>query len=76
MSKSYSNTIALREAPDELIKKIRRMPTDPARIRRHCRCGNPDVQSVWRLHEVYSDDSTKTMGAAGVSFGRHWLFRM
>ena len=58
MSKSYGNTIALREAPDDVDQKVRRMPTDPARVRR-TDVGNPDVCPVWQLHEVYSDDSTK-----------------
>ncbi|OGU35513.1 MAG: tryptophan--tRNA ligase, partial [Hydrogenophilales bacterium RIFOXYA1_FULL_63_33] len=34
MSKSYGNTIALREDPETVTKKIRTMPTDPARVRR------------------------------------------
>ncbi|HEY9050584.1 MAG TPA: tryptophan--tRNA ligase, partial [Gammaproteobacteria bacterium] len=34
MSKSYRNTISLREDPDEVTKKLRTMPTDPARVRR------------------------------------------
>lgn len=58
MSKSYGNTISLREAPDDVDAKVRRMPTDPARIRR-TDAGNPDVCPVWQLHEVYSDESTK-----------------
>lgn len=58
MSKSYGNTIALREAPDDVDAKIRKMPTDPARIRRND-AGNPDVCPVWHLHEVYSDEQRK-----------------
>ncbi len=58
MSKSYGNTIALREAPDDVDAKIRKMPTDPARIRRND-AGNPDVCPVWQLHEVYSDEQRK-----------------
>jgi len=58
MSKSYGNTISLREAPDEVDAKVRKMPTDPARIRR-TDAGNPDVCPVWQLHEVYSDDARK-----------------
>ncbi len=58
MSKSYGNTISLREAPDDVDAKIRKMPTDPARVRR-TDAGNPDVCPVWQLHEVYSDDATK-----------------
>src|SRR6202162_1725829 len=34
MSKSYNNTISLREEDDNVAKKIRTMPTDPARVKR------------------------------------------
>ncbi|MDF1820615.1 MAG: tryptophan--tRNA ligase [Alcanivoracaceae bacterium] len=57
MSKSYSNTISLREEPDAVDEKIRRMPTDPARVRR-TDPGNPENCPVWQLHEVYSDEKT------------------
>lgn len=58
MSKSYNNTISLREPIDLVQKKISTMPTDPARVRRTDR-GNPEKCPVWQLHEVYSDASTK-----------------
>ncbi|HYC44350.1 MAG TPA: tryptophan--tRNA ligase [Burkholderiales bacterium] len=58
MSKSYNNTIALREAPDSVTKKIRTMPTDPARVKR-TDPGEPTKCPVWQLHLVYSDDKTK-----------------
>jgi tryptophanyl-tRNA synthetase len=58
MSKSYNNTISLREAPDDVRQKLRTMPTDPARVRR-TDPGNPDVCPVWQLHEVYSGDAVK-----------------
>jgi len=58
MSKSYNNTISLREAPDSIAKKIKTMPTDPARIRR-TDPGDPAKCPVWQLHEVYSDESTQ-----------------
>lgn len=58
MSKSYGNFISLRELPDDVDAKIRKMPTDPARVRR-TDPGNPDVCPVWQLHEIYSDDATK-----------------
>jgi len=58
MSKSYGNTIALREDPAEVEQKLRTMPTDPARIRR-TDPGDPNKCPVWELHKVYSDDSTK-----------------
>ncbi|MBK8455128.1 MAG: tryptophan--tRNA ligase [Thiofilum sp.] len=57
MSKSYGNTIALREPLDQVEKKIRTMPTDPARVRR-TDVGNPDKCPVWELHKVYTDAST------------------
>jgi len=58
MSKSYGNTIGLREPLEEVEKKIRTMPTDPARVRR-TDPGNPDVCPVWQFHLVYSDDETR-----------------
>jgi tryptophanyl-tRNA synthetase len=58
MSKSYGNTIALRDDPDEVEQKLRTMPTDPARVRR-TDPGNPDICPVWQFHEVYSGDSVK-----------------
>jgi tryptophanyl-tRNA synthetase len=58
MSKSYGNTIALRDDSDTISKKIRTMPTDPARVRR-TDPGNPDKCPVWMFHRVYSDQKTK-----------------
>jgi len=58
MSKSYGNTIALREAPEVVEQKIRTMQTDPARVRR-TDPGNPDKCPVWQLHEVYTDRQTQ-----------------
>lgn len=64
MSKSYHNTIALREAPDQVIKKIRTMPTDPARMRR-TDPGSPDKCPVWQLHQVYSGEAQQDWVRAG-----------
>ena len=58
MSKSYGNAIAMREAPAEVDRKIRRMPTDPARVHRSDP-GNPERCPVWQFHQVYSNDETK-----------------
>lgn len=58
MSKSYNNTISLREPIDVVAKKIKTMPTDPARIRR-TDPGDPAKCPVWQLHEVYSYDTVK-----------------
>ncbi len=54
MSKSYGNSIALREPPEAVTKKIRTMPTDPARVKRSDP-GNPEKCPVWPLHLVYSE---------------------
>lgn len=58
MSKSYGNTISLREDRESVTKKIRTMPTDPARVRRSDP-GDPEKCPVWELHKVYSDAQTK-----------------
>ena len=58
MSKSYGNTITLRENPSSIEKKIKTMPTDPARVRR-ADPGDPDKCPVWDLHQVYSGDDVK-----------------
>ncbi len=58
MSKSYGNTIALREDPDDLVKKIKTMPTDPARVRR-TDPGTPEKCPVWDFHKIYSDEITQ-----------------
>jgi tryptophanyl-tRNA synthetase len=58
MSKSYNNTISLREDSSSIEKKIRTMPTDPARIRR-TDPGDPDKCPVWQLHCIYSEENTK-----------------
>ena len=58
MSKSYGNTITLRESADSVMKKVRGMPTDPARVRR-TDPGEPARCPVWQLHQVYSDAQCK-----------------
>jgi tryptophanyl-tRNA synthetase len=58
MSKSYNNTITMRESAESVSKKVRSMPTDPARVRRHDP-GEPTKCPVWQLHQVYSNDACK-----------------
>lgn len=58
MSKSYGNTIGLRESPGSIESRIKTMPTDPARVRRSDP-GEPEKCPVWDLHKVYSDDEVK-----------------
>lgn len=71
MSKSYNNTISLRENPETIAKKIKTMPTDPARIRR-TDPGDPAKCPVWQLHEIYSDKTVQDWvqtGCKGASIG-------
>ena len=58
MSKSYNNTITLREDAASVTKKVRTMPTDPARVKRNDP-GEPEKCPVWQFHLVYSDESTQ-----------------
>jgi len=64
MSKSYGNAIAMREDPAAVTKKIRTMPTDPARVRR-TDPGEPDRCPVWQLHQVYSSSEQRDWVQAG-----------
>jgi len=59
MSKSYDNTIRMREEPDKVVKKLKTMQTDPARVRR-TDPGDPDKCPVWDLHKIYSDEEKKS----------------
>jgi tryptophanyl-tRNA synthetase len=64
MSKSYNNTISLREDEDSVSKKIRTMPTDTHRVRR-TDPGDPARCPVWQLHQVYSSDEVKAWAQQG-----------
>jgi tryptophanyl-tRNA synthetase len=55
MSKSYNNSIELRETADNLKAKIQQMITDPQRVRRNDP-GNPEVCTVFSYHKVYSPE--------------------
>jgi tryptophanyl-tRNA synthetase len=64
MSKSYGNTIGLREDPAEVAKKLKTMQTDPARVRR-TDPGDPEKCPVFDLHRIYSTAETQAWAAAG-----------
>jgi len=71
MSKSYNNTIGLREDGETIAQKIRTMPTDPARVKR-TDPGTPEKCPVWQFHLVYSDDKRKQWvqeGCRGAKIG-------
>ncbi len=58
MSKSYGNAIGIREDAASIEKKIREMPTDPARVKLSDK-GDPAKCPVWQFHLVYSDENRK-----------------
>jgi tryptophanyl-tRNA synthetase len=64
MSKSYGNTIFLRDDGDTVSKKIRTMKTDPQRMRR-TDAGDPEKCPVWQFHLVYSSDETRSWVTQG-----------
>jgi tryptophanyl-tRNA synthetase len=71
MSKSYGNAIGIREEAASIEKKIKAMPTDPARVKLTDK-GDPIKCPVWQFHLVYSDDSRKkwvTEGCTSASIG-------
>jgi tryptophanyl-tRNA synthetase len=64
MSKSYGNTVSLRDTAEEVEKKINTMPTDPARVKR-TDPGNPDICPLWKFHELYSNSEVKAWADEG-----------
>ncbi|MEK7437693.1 MAG: tryptophan--tRNA ligase [Pseudomonadota bacterium] len=71
MSKSYNNAIGLREDAASVTKKLRTMPTDPARVKRNDP-GDPAKCPVWQLHLIYSDEKTRDwvqQGCRSAAFG-------
>ena len=57
MSKSYENMISLRDEPEVITQKIKKMPTDPARIKLSDP-GDPNKCPVWQMHQIYSTQDT------------------
>jgi tryptophanyl-tRNA synthetase len=64
MAKSLGNSILMREEPKALTEKIRRMTTDPARVRR-TDPGEPERCPVWQLHRIYTTAETQDWAARG-----------
>jgi len=53
MSKSLNNHIEISATPEETIKRVRQMVTDPARKLR-TDPGNPDICNVFTMHKIFS----------------------
>ena len=64
MSKSYNNTIQMRDDPERVSARLMSMPTDPARQRRNDP-GDPEKCPVWDLHQVYTASATRAELAEG-----------
>lgn len=58
MSKSYGNSILIAETEDEIVKKVKTMYTDPARIKA-TDAGHPDGCVVFAFHELFNKDAQK-----------------
>jgi tryptophanyl-tRNA synthetase len=52
MSKSYGNAVFLSDSPEEIDKKLSRMMTDPARVKR-TDPGEPEKCPAFELHKIY-----------------------
>jgi tryptophanyl-tRNA synthetase len=55
MSKSYGNTINLSDSPETVMKKVRGMITDPARVKL-TDPGHPDVCNVFSYYQVFASE--------------------
>jgi tryptophanyl-tRNA synthetase len=54
MSKTLDNCIYLRDSRPAVVKKVRSLPTDPARVHR-ADPGNPDICRVCQYHWLFSE---------------------
>jgi tryptophanyl-tRNA synthetase len=68
MSKSYQNSIELRDSSEELKNKVHLMITDPQRVRRNDP-GNPDVCTVFTYHKIYTPDRLEEIAGGCRSAG-------
>ena len=58
MSKSYNNTMPLTAEPKEVEGIVKKMMTDPARVRREDP-GNPALCPLFEFHKLYSSEEDK-----------------
>ncbi len=60
MSKSYNNAIYLSDTAEEVEQKVRKMVTDPQRVRKSDP-GRPEICPVFTLHKLFTDEQTLKM---------------
>ena len=53
----YKRQISLRDEPEVVTQKIKKMPTDPARVKLSDP-GDHNKCPVWQMHQVYSQQET------------------
>ena len=58
MSKSYNNSILIAETEDEIVRKVKTMYTDPARIKA-TDIGHPEGSVVFAFQELFNKDAQK-----------------
>ena len=58
MSKSYNNTIDLSDSPEDVVKKIRQMYTDPKRVRADIP-GTVEGNPVFIYHDAFNPDKAE-----------------
>jgi len=58
MSKSYGNSILIAETEDEIVKKVKTMYTDPARIKA-TDAGHPEGCVVFAFQELFNENAQK-----------------
>ena len=68
MSKSYNNTLPLSDTEEQTQKKIMKMVTDPNRVKR-TDPGNPDICSVFMMHQATKSDADVTAIRSGCQEG-------
>src|SRR5688500_15913364 len=64
MSKSYNNAVFLSDPPEEIERKLSRMMTDPARVRR-TDPGEPEKCPAFQLHKIYCTEEEITEVSKG-----------
>ncbi len=72
MSKSYGNTIGLREEPEAVVQKLRAMKTDPARVRRTDPGRSGEVPGVGSAQDLFGRGDPQ-VGERGMPHRRHRL---
>ncbi len=63
MSKSYNNVIEISVSPEEIPSHVRKMITDPGRIRKNDP-GNPHICSIYALHRIFNQQELSKIEAA------------